>query len=412
MSSRSKHDPSLPLAGGHGLAAGLALAAALFLFVGMPVVMTIANKSAPLMLAVGAAFANLAALAAVSPRVLLERYRVMARTGTALLFGFVACLAVASLAWTIDTGATTRGITEALPELLFGWALAAAWPLVLRPHHFGLLKFGLIAAAVLILFEASAAMPLHRLVGARAEYPDLKRSAVPLVILLWPSLDYCFARGERLWALLQVAAALAAALAAHSSASVLAVVLACAVYAAARFAPRAVFSAAVAVAFGLVLLAPWTGTLVNAALSPHARALLSEQHADIRIGLWRNFEGHVADRLWFGHGFNASSKVANEVDVEHASDIDMTWNVHPHNAALQIWVELGIVGVLGLTAAISFCAWKLARLTNRQRASRLAFTAANAAVALVGLNAWIPWWLAVATLGLVCFAQLRNGAAA
>ena len=390
-----------------GIAGSLGIATAVMLFVGLPVLMTIANKSAPLSLAIGAVLANAAALFCAPAAVLLGRYRAVARTGTASILAATAVLAVASLTWTIDVGATRRGLVEAAPELLFGSALAAAWPLVVKVRHFELLKVGLVLAATLILAEALTGLPMHRLFGARAEHADLKRSAVPIVLMLWPCLDYCLGRGERAWAVALTLAALAAGAVAHSSASVVAVTLSALVYLAARVAPRASLSACAAGALLLLMLAPWTGTIVSQVLSPESRALLAEQHADIRIGLWTNFERHIGDRPLLGHGFDASRKVANEPDAEHDSDVDMEWSVHPHNILLQLWVELGLVGASGFAAVIAFCATRLRRLSGPQRASRLGFIAANAAVALVGLNAWIPWWLAVLALGLVSFAVLK-----
>ncbi len=398
-------DPPVFFLGRARWLAGMTAATSL---IGLPVGMAIANKSAPFFLVLAAILANAAALATISPMDLVARYRALLSGGLSRLVLALAVLAIASFAWTIDAAASWRGLVEALPELLAACGLAAAWPAVVRSSDFALLKYGLLAALVLIVFEAFAGMPLHRLVGARAEDYDLKRSVVPVVLLLWPCAEFCLSRSQRAWIGGLAAAALAAGVVAHSSASVVAIVLSSGIYIAARVLPRSTLWASATVTLLLVVLAPWTGAITSRVLQPAGLTLLARQHADIRVGLWSNFGRHVSERLFLGHGFDASLMVANSPKLDHAQDFPMVWNVHPHNILLQVWVEFGLVGAALALFAVLFCAVKLRRLPAEPRASRLAFAVSAATVALVGLSAWTPWWMAVTFLGLVCFFILRE----
>ena len=69
---------------------------------------------------------------------------------------------------------------------------------------------------------------------------------------------------------------------------------------------------------------------------------------------------------------------------------------HPHNAAVQIWAELGVVGAV--LPALMLCLQTLARASPRLprlvAAASLALVAGAAAVALVGHGAWQGWWAA------------------
>jgi O-antigen ligase len=79
---------------------------------------------------------------------------------------------------------------------------------------------------------------------------------------------------------------------------------------------------------------------------------------------------------------------------------------HPHDAFLQIWSELGIVGA-GLAAAAVIAMMRgLASVPPARLAPRLAAIAAAAAIGLVGHGAWQGWWIAVigATILLLRFA--------
>ena len=184
----------------------------------LPVLMVVANKSAPATFAVAALFANLAALAAGRGFDLKRRYLALLTSRTALVVAAVVALFAASLAWSIDRHFTTRGLVEGLPELAFALAMSAAWPLMARRSDFSWLIAGLLCAAALIVFERSAGMPLHALVHARGEAWDLKRSAIPPMLLLWPALAYCASGRRWLLAAGLVVAAVVGIAAAHSGA--------------------------------------------------------------------------------------------------------------------------------------------------------------------------------------------------
>ncbi len=65
---------------------------------------------------------------------------------------------------------------------------------------------------------------------------------------------------------------------------------------------------------------------------------------------------------------------------------------HPHNFAIQVWFELGLVGVL-LTAALIALAFRaIARIPEPIRAAALATAVAIWTVAFVSHGAWQAWW--------------------
>jgi O-antigen ligase len=65
---------------------------------------------------------------------------------------------------------------------------------------------------------------------------------------------------------------------------------------------------------------------------------------------------------------------------------------HPHNAALQIWVELGAVGAALTATALLLLLRLMASLRTESLAPRLALLMGAAAVSLVGHGAWQGWW--------------------
>jgi O-antigen ligase len=70
--------------------------------------------------------------------------------------------------------------------------------------------------------------------------------------------------------------------------------------------------------------------------------------------------------------------------------------LHPHNAALQWRLELGVPGTLLALAAVLWPLWRAAvnrALTRRQRAASLAFAASALVVALISYGIWQAWWV-------------------
>jgi O-antigen ligase len=103
-----------------------------------------------------------------------------------------------------------------------------------------------------------------------------------------------------------------------------------------------------------------------------------------RMGYWRHAADWIGDHPLRGWGLDASRMFAPGIQL------------HPHDAALQAWLELGLIGAV---AAAVFWAVTLARLARPVRDAGAAAAAASAMVyllfSLVSFGAWQEWWLAL-----------------
>ncbi len=381
------------------------LTAALLGFV-LPVLMVVANKSAPATFALAALAAQAAALLGGRGRALGARYRALATAPAVLLAGLVAALLVASFAWSIDPRLTARGLVEGLPELVCAFGLAAAWPLVGTARDARWLVAGIAAAGLLVLFEHVAGMPIHALVRARGEAWDLKRSAVPPLLLLWPAVAMLW-RDRRLGPAALLTACVAVGVgAAHSGAPAAALAAGMVLFALAMVRPRAARALTAAGLAVLVVGTPWTGSLLARALPPDARQELSEEHAEHRLAIWTAFEHRGFDRPWLGHGFDTSFKVAETARPDGdppPPDSAHIVGFHPHDVLLQFWIELGALGLGAAALVLSFVMGRLAPRRGAALAARLGLLVAVVGVGLVGLSAWQPWWLASIAAALLWF---------
>jgi O-antigen ligase len=124
---------------------------------------------------------------------------------------------------------------------------------------------------------------------------------------------------------------------------------------------------------------------------------LGVQH---RLGIWHYVGTRIAERPVFGHGFNAARDLAATQPVLPGSGLPAL-PTHPHNAPLQIWLELGGIGAL-LAALALVGLWRAVQpvLTRPLHAALItAILTAAAVIASLSFSVWSTWWLAA--LGLV-----------
>ena len=106
-----------------------------------------------------------------------------------------------------------------------------------------------------------------------------------------------------------------------------------------------------------------------------------------RLDYWSYAIARIAEHPWRGWGLDASRTFSPHIQL------------HPHNAALQIWLELGALG-----AVLAALAWAFAfrRLARDDRSLSTAAAAGSSAVYLlfgmVSFGVWQEWWLALAAL--------------
>jgi O-antigen ligase len=108
-----------------------------------------------------------------------------------------------------------------------------------------------------------------------------------------------------------------------------------------------------------------------------------------RMDVWDFTIRNIEERPWAGWGFNASSKFPGgnaRYDVRDRSGKNVgqasRLPQHPHNGALQVWLELGFPGALGFAALFGLAALRTARQADP----------AGAAAALALIATAVPMW--------------------
>ena len=122
--------------------------------------------------------------------------------------------------------------------------------------------------------------------------------------------------------------------------------------------------------------------------------------------IWKNTAGHIEQKPVLGGGFDTARGLYSVKDrVQYAFPKEISGQayqvqyepipLHPHNAVLQVWLELGAVGALfGLGLLLSILRAIGRMMDNRlYRAAALGMFTAGLALASISFGIWQSWWL-------------------
>lgn len=120
-----------------------------------------------------------------------------------------------------------------------------------------------------------------------------------------------------------------------------------------------------------------------------------------RFATWFHVAKLSMQQPVLGHGFGASRDFSATNEKLPGSILDAI-PLHPHNGPLQVWLELGGVGVV-LVLVLLFTAWRATlRIERPLAAAAVAGTlVAGSVPILVSFSLWNTWWLATLAFAAV-----------
>jgi len=234
-------------------------------------------------------------------------------------------------------------------------------------------------------------------------YARLNRGATTIALAVWPAALALRAMDRRRLAVLLPLATLAVLLGLVDQSALLSVVVGIATFVCAWWLPRLTASAIFAGVLALVVLLPLTPLDLPEIAQLHERLPSLKVSGLHRLVIWHFVSERIAERPLLGWGLDASSAIPGGAAVidypglSVLSELHGQWlPLHPHNAALQWRLELGIPGALLLTLVIG---WMLQRasgsaLARDERALALALIASGLVVAMLSYGFWQAWWQA------------------
>lgn len=359
----------------------------------MPVALVFAHRSSPLVLSL-AAGATLAAAACDGTwrELAADLFRPLAYPLGIASLAFLAWAAV-SITWSPDPRASVRAFAEFAGSVAIAFLIATALPARMPASARRLFWAAISLAALLIVADLWSGLALRRALGARVAYFVYNRPVLTLMALGVPAM--AMLRHAALAAALTLACVGLAIARAESGAAVLGAAVATVAFAAARSLPRKLVIGAAALGLAAALaLAPLAGDILAGTMPAALHDRLRGTSSRARVDIARSFGAVVRRSPWAGAGFGASAEMADtDAAAAVAPELRPLLGVgHPHNAALQIWVELGAVGAALATIVVLLLLRLMAGLRRDLLAPRLALLMGAAAVSLVGQGAWQGWW--------------------
>jgi O-antigen ligase len=370
---------------------------------------------------------GLAASAALFPPLL-----VLAARGAAPLAAFAGLCAAGLVASARPTDWRTLQVPALLFTLLVMWAaLAALWSIVpLRSVILDLRLLGLFAAAIALAVAADRVAAPQRLavalylgiaVGIVLALTDfltdglirrqlyvrhlgatqLNQFAAPLAILTLPlaALPACRGRGWQGLAVAALATAVVAILVDTGAKLGLAVAVPIAVLLYWRRRPVARILAVLSLA--AILAAPLV--LPRLAETPGLVAVGDTIKSSVghRLLIWRFVGARIAERPLLGWGLDSSRAIpGGKTEFRHGQ---MALPLHPHDAALQVWLELGLPGAVLFALLAAWLWWRVAESPWPRLYAAASGGALMAATELAqeAYGIWQEWW--IGSLALVLF---------
>lgn len=317
------------------------------------------------------------------------------------------CWAFASTLWS-SLQIRTFSISLSLLGIGFGaFLLALSAPFVVRSYSIYVLLSGLCLTLFLFLIEIKSGMMMRASFGLRLETFLFNRGAVTVSILLLPCLLALFYNQKRGLALIILSFALFVIFQMQSGTAQFVMLIGLLGFVAKLFGARWLLVFSAILFFLTVALSPYIFMHLSAFFPEKLLAILQNTHADERLKIWHGFANAIDVLSPLGHGLE-NSWIALQLpsaNVLTENDFKFIGFGHPHNFALQLWYELGFIGV-GLF--IGFGILLLKQLSNAEthvqkyHFSLIAFLTISA-VMMVSHGAWQPWWISTIGSGVFLY---------
>jgi O-antigen ligase len=381
----------------------------------LPVGMVIAHRSSPTFVILSALLSLAAVIVEGRPRLFLRHaVSVLASPlGIAVVLFFGWCLV--SIGWSEFKTVSLLAFGEFWLPIVATFVLAVTLTRRMSPRIFKILTGAFLIACIMILIEIRTGVALRKMAGLRADTYIFNRPVLTLLMLGPPLAAWFLSRNSRGWVyglgLLLVFAA--TALQSESDAALLGLLISCLAVPFAWYAPRLTCGLAALAFLAAIAISPVIGPITNNLIPASVHQMLASGHSRERVALWTSFGAAVRKQPYVGGGFGVSprmgeTEVAQKVPVEQRRMLAIG---HPHNAALQIWTELGIVGAVLALGIIFLVLFALAFQPHLIGSVSLALIAGAAPVALVGHGAWQGWWaasLGAAIIWLIAANRIRS----
>ena len=184
------------------------------------------------------------------------------------------------------------------------------------------------------------------------------------------------------------------------AASSLAIFLGCLTYAFVFYKPKVILPA---ISMALILVAltiPFLTPIIVKEIRGSVYEKLISRNVMQRLEIWNFTSEKINGSPFVGHGFGAARSIsATSINIANTNWKAMP--LHPHNSFLQVWLELGLLGVLILCYYLHLLFKNIKeKVVSKSIQACLASTLISTLIlSLISFGIWQYWW--IATWGLL-----------
>lgn len=316
--------------------------------------------------------------------------------GSLLVWGTVSAL------WSVDPLRSLVVAARLAGLFAVGLALAAAAGLVAAPRRLAfLLLIGMMLGIAMVAIELGTAGGLSSLVSDRAYRPtQLNQASISFALLVLPASALLISLGQAILATL-LAAATAVTVYALAGTAAKVVMLGGVAMGLLFYRARPVIAGvALAISVVAIIAAPLTFARLERLPGLGEAADSFKISAGHRLLIWSFAGDRIAERPLAGWGLDASRAIPGGDEPIRPGEPWMP--LHPHNAALQVWLELGAPGAVLFALLVALVWGAFARIEWPPLFAAAA--GGTLTIAFVGCFAtygvWQEWWLGTLSFSL------------
>lgn len=349
---------------------------------------------------------------------------IVAVFGTLILWGAVSSI------WSIDGGASLkRALKLAGFLMLSAFALHVVQRLEPRARQsiLNTLAVSVVILLILIAFERLSDKALTQMLtyyNWDQRHGILNRPMALLALLAWPVLATLWLSGRR-----KIAVALAAMLTVtltggRGATGLMSIAVGASILLLAWADRRSV---AIGMAVPIIIFAfsaPWVLAREKVIQTGFEALPTMAYSAQQRLFIWEFTSQRILERPLLGHGLASSRTLpgartpiptALKFEDRPWTQVGGTWvtmgkqdvlPLHPHNSFLQLWLELGIGGIIAGLAVVLALIYRSMR--NPQAPWALATLAATGMPLMLSFSLWQSWWIGFLAL-LAIFMTIATG---
>ncbi|MEP2703921.1 MAG: O-antigen ligase family protein [Roseibium sp.] len=383
------------------------------LILATPFLMVLSRNIATLILVVVALLSAGAGFSFNKDVYLLSIRRIASSRATLIVVAIIA-LMLMTLMWSPSMERGFGAVINLVSNLaFFAIAIALATAMILRASLILLNRYwmsaAIVAAAGLIIVELIFGSPIRAFLGGSVGAYRMNRAAVAIVLFLPLALTLLPRdKSGGVVCVITTVALFAAVFASKSTSAQLAfLVLVMLQLACIAFHSKTIWLLASVTLISLVLL-PFISPIILGFVPDQIEELIGYGSLGVRAEIWSAYSSLLENAPFLGHGMEASNAAA--VIYEYAElDNRLLDFGHPHNFAIQVWYELGVVGVILFSVLIVMYFRSLCNVPDNFIPAILSTTAAVWTVSLVSHGAWQAWWWSlVGLLALLWVIVLRT----